>query len=98
MVKGRFNRGTSSEWHPFQYSTRTPGRNWLSGTDQISERRIPRDVASEIYHELRDLTVFPLSITRNGYARAGPRAEGIVERGTDGFGRQTPSDVVGEQL
>ena len=66
--------------------------------DQITERRTPSDVASEVDHEFCDLTVFPSSVARNGYARPGPRTKGVVECRTDRLGRQTPSNIVDEQL
>ena len=98
---GRFARptqlGLPSEGRAFHHSTRTPGRNRLSGMDQITERRTPRDVASETYHEFRDLAIVAPSMAGNGYARAGPCAEGVVERRANGFGRQALADVVSKQ-
>ena len=37
-------------------------------------------------------------MARNGYARPGPRTKGVVECRTDRLGRQTPSNIVDEQL
>ncbi len=79
-------------------SAGTSLRNWQSGMYQIAEGRVSSYISGEIDYQLRDRAVMAGSMARDRNACTGTRAEGVVERSANAFGRQALADILRKEL